>query len=125
MIKDGTSHTLAIGERTYMLDGWIHGARWTGTPYTGMCEYSSNNITYPINASHQEFGYFINDPNPAATGPNWMMENDLYFGSQHPGCANFCFADGSVHSLSEAIDFTVYQDLATISGGETTNRWSP
>ena len=44
------------------------------------------------------------------------------YGSRHPGGAQFLFADSSVHFMSESIDFTVYQDMATINGGEV-NRW--
>jgi hypothetical protein len=29
-----------------------------------------------------------------------------------------CRTDGSVHFVSESISFTVFQDLATIAGGE-------
>ena len=47
-----------------------------------------------------------------------MLLNDLFFNSDHPGGAQFCYADGSVHFLDEAIDFTLYQDLATKDGDE-------
>jgi prepilin-type processing-associated H-X9-DG protein len=42
----------------------------------------------------------------------------LYFGSHHPGGAQFCFADGSVQFLDDAIDFTLFQDLSTRNGSE-------
>lgn len=38
--------------------------------------------------------------------------------SDHPGGANFLFADGSVHFLSETIDMLTYQNLSTMAGGE-------
>lgn len=34
-----------------------------------------------------------------------------------PG-ANFAFADGSIHFLSEYIDYQLYRKLSTINGGE-------
>lgn len=40
------------------------------------------------------------------------------FRSDHPGGANFLFADGSVHFLDENIDMLVYQRLSTHQGGE-------
>jgi len=43
---------------------------------------------------------------------------DIIFGSNHPGGANFCYGDGSVHFLQESIDVTVYQGMASRNGGE-------
>ena len=41
------------------------------------------------------------------------------FKSLHPGGANFVYCDGSVHFLSESIDYTNYQRLGARSDGET------
>ena len=46
-------------------------------------------------------------------------DNDMPFGSQHPGGAQFVFADGHVTFLSETIDMDAYQALSTREGGET------
>jgi len=40
------------------------------------------------------------------------------FSSWHPGGANFSFADGSVHFLSEFVDQLILDNLATRAGGE-------
>jgi prepilin-type N-terminal cleavage/methylation domain-containing protein/prepilin-type processing-associated H-X9-DG protein len=40
------------------------------------------------------------------------------FRSDHPGGANFLFADGSVHFLSDDIDMLTYQRLSTEAGNE-------
>jgi prepilin-type processing-associated H-X9-DG protein len=47
--------------------------------------------------------------------------NDLYFGSQHSGGAQFCWADSSVRMISDAIDFTVFGDISTIAGAEVSS----
>jgi prepilin-type N-terminal cleavage/methylation domain-containing protein/prepilin-type processing-associated H-X9-DG protein len=39
--------------------------------------------------------------------------------SAHSGGVNVCFADGSVHFISNAINFAVWQALGTRAGGET------
>lgn len=123
-ITDGTSHTLAIGERDYTFRSWMTGVSWVGTPPTRVCSEAANNIRYPINAPHSQFGYFVADGKAPPSGPFTILGNDLFFGSKHSGGANFCFADGSVHFLSDTIDFTIYEDLATIAGNEP-NRWTP
>jgi prepilin-type N-terminal cleavage/methylation domain-containing protein/prepilin-type processing-associated H-X9-DG protein len=117
-ITDGTTHTLALGERSYVgFKEWTNG---TEHFLGGICVGSAKNIKYPVNASPYtlEAGFYIADPNAPAGYPKKMLLNDLYFGSKHPGGAQFAFADGSVHLLSDHIDFTIYQDLATRHGGE-------
>jgi prepilin-type processing-associated H-X9-DG protein len=89
-----------------------------GKPPSRICGEATNNIRFPINASHSEFGYFVSDGKAPPGGPYTIRLNDLFFGSRHPGGANFCFADGSVHLLPDSIDFTIYEDLATIAGNE-------
>jgi prepilin-type N-terminal cleavage/methylation domain-containing protein/prepilin-type processing-associated H-X9-DG protein len=104
-IEDGTSHTLAIGERTYFLSDWMFGAEWEGgIPPKKICTGSSNNVRYPINADLSQF--------------EKILANDLFFGSNHPDGAQFCFADGSVNMLADSTNFTVFEDMATIAGGE-------
>ena len=46
-------------------------------------------------------------------------DNDMPFGSRHPGGAQFVFADGHVSFLSETIDMNAYRALSTREGGET------
>jgi prepilin-type N-terminal cleavage/methylation domain-containing protein/prepilin-type processing-associated H-X9-DG protein len=40
------------------------------------------------------------------------------FKSKHPGGAMFSMADGSVHFISDAIDYRLYNELGTRDGGE-------
>ena len=40
------------------------------------------------------------------------------FKSLHPGGANFCMGDGSVHFFAESIDYRLYNNLGTRAGGE-------
>jgi prepilin-type N-terminal cleavage/methylation domain-containing protein/prepilin-type processing-associated H-X9-DG protein len=99
-IKDGTSNTIAMGEilpkcSWHARDGWMHiNSLWFAT-------------TCPINYPNcpDEQGYDANCAAPNA----WSC--DMGFKSRHAGGAQFVFADGSVHFLSESIDYETYQKL--------------
>ena len=44
---------------------------------------------------------------------------NIQWGSEHPGnIVNFCFADGSVHSLNESTDLTVLANLSSMEDGQ-------
>jgi prepilin-type N-terminal cleavage/methylation domain-containing protein/prepilin-type processing-associated H-X9-DG protein len=122
-IEDGTSHTLAIGERTYIFRDWMFGAEWFGEPPELICTGASNNVRFPINADVAQFGYYKHDMS-APMSERKIPLNDLWFGSLHSGGAHFSFADGSVHMLPDTIDFTVFEDLSTIAGSEV-SQWDP
>jgi prepilin-type N-terminal cleavage/methylation domain-containing protein/prepilin-type processing-associated H-X9-DG protein len=119
-ITDGTSNTLAIGERTYYWRSWYFGTTKRGNPVNEICSGSAQNILYPINADQYQFGFYKFDNRAPIGAPKTMLLNDLQFGSDHPGGASFTFADGSVHMLNETIDMTVYKDMSTKDGGEVT-----
>ena len=123
MITDGTSNTLAVGERVYVFTAWMSGTFWIGSPPGMICSEAANNIVYPINGDPNVHGYYTSD-SQAPLGSKRIPLNHLYFGSFHPGGAHFAYADGSVHFLPEEIDFTILEDLATIAGGEI-NRLDP
>ncbi len=117
-VTDGTSNTIAIGERTYVLKFWTFGAKWRGDPVNKICAGSIKNLRYPINASLQRIGYWVRDQT-VTVGQRKVTDNDLLFGSHHPGGANFALADSSARFIADEIDFTILQDLATRNGGET------
>ena len=117
-ITDGTSNTLAIGEQAYLFSPWMTGTRWfAGTPKLFSSD-ACHNFAYPINASHEQYGYYRSDNLRPPGAPNSITLNDLFFGSLHPGGAHFALADSSVHFLADATDLTVLQDAATIDGRE-------
>lgn len=109
-ITDGTSNTIAIGEvrprcAWHLWDGWMHinSNSWIGT-------------TAPINypTCENEPGY---DPNDRCHRPDgWGAAQG--FKSRHPGGCQFVFADGSVHYLSENINYVTYQKLGDRRDGE-------
>jgi len=127
-IVDGTSHTMALGERSYVsypqgngrqvIGGiWMDGAFFVGSPSQRMCAISTKNLNRPINGNRATSEYFVGDKSvPAAA--RVLPLNDVYFGSDHSGGAQFTFVDGSVHFLSENTEFILLQDLATRNGSE-------
>lgn len=114
-ITDGLSMTVAVGERTHHLRGWTKGGYDNKTNNTA-CIFCAKNIKYPINSAPNQYCYVADATCPI--GHIDSLFNDLPFGSEHPGGAQFCFADGSVQFLGDAIGMGVYQSLGSINGGE-------
>jgi len=98
-VLDGTSNTLLMGEiswakaNTYRV--WIRGC-------DGSASAPSKNVTYPIKVQPYTANNF----------------NDVSFGSEHPGGAQFAMCDGAVKFVSENIDMVVYRAAASRDAGE-------
>ena len=109
-ITDGSSNTMAIGERHYKIPGFTNDTytQWAGTTSGEMDDsgyYGSLEVAGTT-------GYPLNEPE----NTNWQYRH--WFRSLHPGGAMFAFADGSVHFLSETIDMNTYQYLANRFDGQ-------
>jgi prepilin-type N-terminal cleavage/methylation domain-containing protein/prepilin-type processing-associated H-X9-DG protein len=110
-VLDGTSNTLAVGERCSL---------FTQTAWAGVMTGGTSLTTpgAPVFAS----GVY---PAPSMTlarigskvlGSPYAEPYDFF--SPHPGSVNFVFADGSVRALQNSTNASVLQALATIAGGE-------
>jgi prepilin-type N-terminal cleavage/methylation domain-containing protein/prepilin-type processing-associated H-X9-DG protein len=100
-VIDGTSNTLLLGEMSWANDV-------TGTRYRSWVRGCDGNL---VCSGSRNVANSINSPSIA-------LFNDISFGSQHPGGANFCLGDGSVRFLSENINLSTYLALASRNGGE-------
>jgi prepilin-type N-terminal cleavage/methylation domain-containing protein/prepilin-type processing-associated H-X9-DG protein len=99
-ISDGTSKTIAAGERhwEYSLDAnadlsrVVQGAIWVGGPRTDFGGGTTYISTYATLCD----AYFAQ---------NGLIQQDRAYSSGHPGGCNYVFADGSVHFIADTINF--------------------
>jgi prepilin-type processing-associated H-X9-DG protein len=113
-IADGSSNTLAIGERAARLTR----TPWCGAPCEGTLHITPGAPTdstavsdSPCQPLAQTGSHSLNDRS---------SDPDNFF-TPHPATGQFLYADGSVHSLAIHLDLTVLQALSTRSGGEVVN----
>jgi prepilin-type N-terminal cleavage/methylation domain-containing protein/prepilin-type processing-associated H-X9-DG protein len=106
-------------------------------PQASTAFFSSKNISsqFPINLSPFEACYFDHQntyadrpggdrptlPTEVVSQRNIMGVNDLPFGSNHKGGANFGYGDGSVKFLPDDLDGKIYEAYASRNGDETVN----
>jgi prepilin-type N-terminal cleavage/methylation domain-containing protein/prepilin-type processing-associated H-X9-DG protein len=99
-IKDGTTHTFAVGEVVPQYCKWTAWYWFDGS--TATCGI-------PLN-------YTPEGTRPGDSAGNWLVSYG--FSSVHRGGANFCMCDGSGHFIPDNIAPEIYHYLATIDGGE-------
>ncbi len=116
-ILDGTSQTLAAGERPptpdFVLGWWYAGG--------GQDDGGSGDMVLGVREINMRPNFY--SP-PCPPGPDHFRPGDathtchfLHFWSWHPGGAHFLFCDGSVRFLAYSADPTL-PALATRAGGE-------
>lgn len=111
-IVDGTSNTLAVGERATFPDS-LRAASAFGINLNNRC--GTNSWAGAVSALGVAGNYPIN----ATATPSDGYRPYCCFSSWHPNGAHFVFADGSVHFLNENIDTTTYKSLGARNDGRT------
>ncbi|CAL1125580.1 unnamed protein product [Cladocopium goreaui] len=107
-IRDGTSHTLMVGESTTR----------TSLPFRtfwayAYAHYSLSTVTPQARTLLADY-----DECKALGGYGGSLPCRRGWGSLHSGVINFVYCDASVHVISTGIDMEVLQAMATIDGGE-------
>ncbi len=97
-IRDGLSNTIMLGEAIPSQCSF-QGAYHHNFPLGG--------TQIPINTREDNIG---------SESSRWWIA--CGYKSQHPGGANFCLADASVHFFPESIDYRLYNELGTRARGE-------
>lgn len=110
-VTDGLSNTLMVGERTNgpFRIGAAHGNHFNyETTWVGAVRDTSD--------ATDDHGHTV----LFQTGhtPNHAESDDRDVSAPHVGYANFLMGDGSVRSINESVDFQLYINLSTRSGGE-------
>ncbi len=103
-ITDGTSKTFLISEVSWdksLTRTWMIGA-------TPQFAYAGRNLQESMHS-------FANPPDNTSS-----INNDISFGSTHPGGAHFGFADGSARFVSENIELDTLKAAASRADGFTT-----
>ena len=121
-IPDGSSNTLLFGER-YHLDPEFD--RLVPIVFPGIAPISQHGKWGFVAAGPGIIGNVtlhsaapINYRMPADGDATALLNRACAFGSGHPGGANFAFADGSVHFLSDGTAVSTLQALSTRAGRE-------
>jgi prepilin-type N-terminal cleavage/methylation domain-containing protein/prepilin-type processing-associated H-X9-DG protein len=118
-IRDGTSQTIAVGERSHNLSY----VTWVARSINGWLGKTSpiEGGTDLFNPSPEECWTQIMGPCGLEDGVRTINNPQAHvedYWSRHPGGANFLFADGSVHFLKSTINPIPWRALATRAYGE-------
>jgi prepilin-type N-terminal cleavage/methylation domain-containing protein/prepilin-type processing-associated H-X9-DG protein len=119
-ITDGTTHTFLIGEISWLVGPqriWaVSTATTTQPPNANWISfiYTAKNILSPLNFAYRAPTDYTSVPCSPCDN------NDLSFGSMHPGGAHFVMCDGSVQFIQEDITMDILWALASRRSDDST-----
>jgi prepilin-type N-terminal cleavage/methylation domain-containing protein/prepilin-type processing-associated H-X9-DG protein len=116
-ITDGSSHTAMIGEISWLVGPqriWAVGvATNPSTDNPVSFNYVSKNVIWPLNTAYRA-------DTDAGQPPSGYDNNDLSFGSMHPGGTHFAMCDGSIQFVRQDVPIDVLRALASRKSGDST-----
>jgi len=113
-VSDGTTNTLFIGETLPSENIHMLVFHWYST-YGTQLNSTIIPINYPVDENDQSWC------GANSGGPQHSMTNNSVawgFRSRHPQGANFAFVDGSIHFITQGIDYKTYQLLGCRNDGQ-------
>jgi len=113
-VRDGTSATIAVGERGACLVK----TPWVGAPDGGISEFSDDAPAGIPDYSSIGHGGELVVAHAGDVGFNTEGTAPDDFYSPHPNGGHFLFADGSARFIRSTIALDVYRALCTRAGGE-------
>ena len=118
-VVDGTSQTIAVGERSHNLSY----VTWVARSIDGWLGKTSpiEGGTDQFDPSPEECWTQVLGPAGLEDGPRTINNPEAHvedYWSRHPGGANFLFGDGHVGFLKSSINPAPWRALATRAGGE-------
>ncbi len=120
-IPDGTSSTMLIGESVHPSKFGI-GPGYGNAAVGGPCTWYDGSAVVPGTNPKESVGRALRSTKYPMNSRLLPMsdddDNDVPFGSDHPGGTLFAFADGHVDFLADEINFALYQGLSTRDTGE-------
>ena len=112
-ITDGTSQTLALGERSHRLGE----ATWVGS-VTNAIMFPTDNDDIGRYRTETSSGMVLGHVGEGVGPGDRRGDVNQFFSLHSGGGVNFLFADGHVTFLKSAMNYRVYKALATRAGGE-------
>ena len=121
-ITDGTSNTVAIGERYRIMEATVDG--WTasaGAGTHGTWAMGTNNLNNATQITTGSIGVPLNYNQTVTSSTNQQefSKTALGYSSRHTSGVNVVFHDGSVRFLTNATPDAVRLGIGTMAGGET------
>lgn len=113
-ITDGTSQTLAVGERSHRLGE----ATWTGS-VTGAILFPIDNDNIGRYRTETSSGMVLGHVGEGKGPGDPSGDVNTFYSLHSSNGVNFLFADGHVQFLKATMAYPTYQALSTRAGGET------
>jgi prepilin-type N-terminal cleavage/methylation domain-containing protein/prepilin-type processing-associated H-X9-DG protein len=120
-VTDGTSATIAVGEKYIPTEDEVREAHPNMDPammhyYQGDTAFFAGDHRYAILAGTECGMAHGEAPTTGSCGVSRLWEQ---FGSEHSGVSNFVFLDGHVQMIGESIDLVTLQRISTIADDQT------